>query len=1295
MALTDFGDIKFDYNSLPQKNASFIPFLILVDEIRISNTDHDTATALGLVTKPGRKPNELDVKKAILRKFFTLYQDGAESIRFLVENITTRTFEGEKAASYGTWRLRVDPNTPFYDKTVFNNHTITIHCTRKRGRLKLTRLSLQRVSKRPYPTEGILTGPVKLIESDNSSEYFFSKEDFSWLLKLPKRRKHLQDKLENWEEYLQTYLNIVKNKQVWIAYRNLERINETQARLQLSLKHFSKNFVKGIYAGDTLNVLEEKIPDDPSWHPTESDRDPVPLGQIAKGEKFRKYYGEKRIISQKEEWINVLIDLTDEYVISEESSNLESSNIQIRDLLANLPSKGLLLNSVFLDRLPFELQQKAITRLLRGQATNPHLEDFIFDVSEARTPYRAEKIDKNSLIQKNLNPGQFQALEIALNSPDLTLIQGPPGTGKTTLIAELCHQIALWGGKVLIASQANLAVDNALKRLANQRIIMPIRIGRRTTEEGHEFVEQNVVKRWFESVKNEVTKIVSQRDRLIKIIESFENSLEKLEESLADQHKYNKILIELKIDLSKLLKIHNELKNLNKLNNEKLRKKERIISQITSLLQKKQIPFRENFRIIEEFFPEMFNTIKQNINEIIQKSEIEFNLSNNPLEIGEILALIQEMQKNSKLIENKLSDLIVTIQQTKTIVSDEILEAKKKQQQIFNNMSSTTNSQVMDQLSKELSTINTKIKNLKEEYSSNVLGDAWQDDLSALRVQISLLINFSYLIQNNYLKLKLENLLKSLTPNINHMQIILTLQELHKHFQTFSFAIPMDYLNKIEQKLEKIQLEKKEIEQKILKNEIDLQKRDNEITNYENNIDTANHQLEKIKSTTQKNIQLISQLIPTKNELEQKFLLSANSLQLLRQYLMELQQQQQQELQNSHRWLNIQKEWINKIENSSNLEYEHLVSTYIDLANVVGATCTETGKYRFYGKSGREFDLVIIDEVSKATPPELLMPMLLGKQIVLVGDHQQLPPLFRMSKDELPIHEFEDDTEAHDLVKRFERLVTASYFQEMFEGADHLQKERLTIQYRMHSTIMRAINQFYPPKYQLIQGLAENDPKINNHFVIKGKSGNLSSLDSHLIWIDTTLKLIKGKTVRNIEEREEGKYTSRYNEYEVNVIKKILISLNKQIIELQERGEKPPTEIAIISFYAGQERRLRNMVKKLHSRKLISHIKYRIGTVDRFQGMERPIVIVSLVSSPQKGTPTTFVKEFRRINVAFSRAQALLLIVGSKTAFENVEVSIKYGKNEIHKRYSYAEIIRSVESCMQGNYYIRGHNIVE
>ena len=55
---------------------------------------------------------------------------------------------------------------------------------------------------------------------------------------------------------------------------------------------------------------------------------------------------------------------------------------------------------------------------------------------------------------------------------------GPPGTGKTSVIAEIALQMTKQGKRVLISSQTNLAVDNALERLVEVPNMFPVRLGR-------------------------------------------------------------------------------------------------------------------------------------------------------------------------------------------------------------------------------------------------------------------------------------------------------------------------------------------------------------------------------------------------------------------------------------------------------------------------------------------------------------------------------------------------------------------------------------------------------------------------------------------------------------------------------------------------------------------------------------------------------------------------------------------------------------------------------------------------
>ena len=1294
MASTDFGDLDRDYDGLSRRNATIIPLVLSLDT-RFSNTDSFTARALGVTDIIERKPDKTAVKKALINKLSELFPGSSETIQFLVENTTTRSFDDEKAGLYGYWRLRIDPATPVYDKTVFNNHSIIFDCTRKKGRLRVTRISLQISSKRPYPTEGIFAGPVKLMTNEASDDYFLSKEDFIWLLSLPKRRKALLERLASWEDYLNTYLEIIKYKQAWIAYRNLERVNETQAKMQISTIHYSHNAMKRFYSGDTVNVLLETIPDNTDWLPSDSEADPFPIGEIVHGQKFKKFFEAKPHIKKNREWIDLLIDLKDEYVISEEMNTENIYSYVPRNPFEGLPKEGLLLNSVFLDQLPFTLQVKAIRRLYEGQAVNPRLEDFIFNVAEARLPIRQEKIDPESLIRKDLNQRQFEALERALNSPDITLIQGPPGTGKTTVIAELCHQIALWGGKVLVASQANLAVDNALKRLANQRVIMPIRIGKHTTEEGLDFIEENVVKRWFESVKAEVTKIVDQREVLLNNVENLKVAIDTIEDRYYNQKEIEKKIHSDRIELNKFLNKYKGITQTKIEQEEMLSEIERKLSHIEPILEVQQLPLYEELQSIFEILPALLPLILQKITDLLRKSKTRFKVNTDPIDIGEILIIIKEIQKNRQKILQKTGSLKKIIEQKEKVSSDKIIQLNEQKQRITEKIMSTTDQNLMTQYSTELLNINKQIEEEKTAYADKILGNTWQDEVVSLRTQIDLFLKFFDLINNYELLQQLNDFKKALTPEDKFLTLLKNLELLTSNFHDFSFVIPRAFLNELTQKKRELEESKSNYDELLDNAEMELKNCHSGITKREKAIDESNKNIQNIENTIKKNIRVIASIIPDENGLFSNFTLNTGSLRVLRQNYTDMTHRQQIELEQSRKWIKLQRKWIEKIENSSSDEYENLVSTYIDLANVVGATCTETGKYRFHGKPEREFDLVIIDEISKATPPEILMPMLLGKQIVLVGDHQQLPPLFRLSKDELPIQEFEEDEDALDLVRQFERLVTASYFQEMFEDADKQLRERLVVQYRMHSTIMRAINQFYPPGYQLEQGLIEDDNKIKNYFVLKERSGNLTSIDTHLIWVDTTYKQVRGRTVRNIEGREMGKFTSRYNEYEVEVIRRILISLNKQIQDLQTNGEKPPQQFAIISFYAGQERILREMVRDLKQDHLIDKIQYRIGTVDRFQGMERPIVIASLVSSPPKGRPTAFVKEFRRINVAFSRSQALLIIVGSKAAFESVKVTIRYGKENVIKKYSYREIINAAETSLGGNFYVRGYDIVE
>jgi superfamily I DNA and/or RNA helicase len=103
--------------------------------------------------------------------------------------------------------------------------------------------------------------------------------------------------------------------------------------------------------------------------------------------------------------------------------------------------------------------------------------------------------------------------------------------------------------------------------------------------------------------------------------------------------------------------------------------------------------------------------------------------------------------------------------------------------------------------------------------------------------------------------------------------------------------------------------------------------------------------------------------------------------------------------------------------------------------------------------------------------------------------------------------------------------------------------------------------------------------------------------------------------------------TSLQNEGELQIVQKIITT------ELLN-----PLKTAIISPYAGQ----------VTAAKEILPTQFRISTIDSFQGQEKEIVIVSLVRSNDNGD-IGFLKDYRRFNVAITRAKEQLFVIGDSS----------------------------------------------
>lgn len=392
--------------------------------------------------------------------------------------------------------------------------------------------------------------------------------------------------------------------------------------------------------------------------------------------------------------------------------------------------------------------------------------------------------------------------------------------------------------------------------------------------------------------------------------------------------------------------------------------------------------------------------------------------------------------------------------------------------------------------------------------------------------------------------------------------------------------------------------------------------------------------------------------------------------------------------------------WKNILHKPSKRVRQIVLDKYIHNCNVVGATCSSIGEkstrgfptnfFRTYcelfgkvenraNKDGKEysnytgkikFDTVIQDESSKATPAELSLPLIYGKKNIIIGDHRQLPPLLEkeefLSSLKFLLNTIDDKKQINE-IKRLQRFVQSnfkelevSHFQRLFDSIDDSLKGVFNQQYRMHPAINEVIKQFYVDDGGLYCGLDETqveDPDITNpqsRYHGLNIEGLITPKD-HVIWIDTnTPELLVG--------------TSRANYGEVEAIRHILTKFQcsdsfSHYQSLWDNDEDK--QIGLISFYGRQINILNGL------RKDFKDIPIRISTVDRFQGMERNIIIVSMVRSSciaadkdqqadYKLYPNTgfaeqndlgFAQSPNRLNVALSRAKRLLIMVGNSNLF--------------------------------------------
>ncbi len=229
------------------------------------------------------------------------------------------------------------------------------------------------------------------------------------------------------------------------------------------------------------------------------------------------------------------------------------------------------------------------------------------------------------------------------------------------------------------------------------------------------------------------------------------------------------------------------------------------------------------------------------------------------------------------------------------------------------------------------------------------------------------------------------------------------------------------------------------------------------------------------------------------------------------------------------------------------------------------------------------FTHLIVDEAGQCIEPLAWCLFSLAPNIVLAGDHLQLPPTVLSNQ-----------------------AMQLGFNTSILEAAiaTNTNVFLLNTQYRMRQAIAGFSSQYF----------------YNNQLQT---AAHLQNTKTHITFIDTAGS--------GYQEARGKDGTSLQNEGEIDIIKYIL------------ETEKLDVHVtAIISPYAGQ----------VAAAKLQLPNSMRISTIDSFQGQEQQNIMLSLVRSNDDGD-IGFLKDYRRMNVAITRAKENLIIIGDSATLGN------------------------------------------
>ena len=270
-------------------------------------------------------------------------------------------------------------------------------------------------------------------------------------------------------------------------------------------------------------------------------------------------------------------------------------------------------------------------------------------------------------------------------------------------------------------------------------------------------------------------------------------------------------------------------------------------------------------------------------------------------------------------------------------------------------------------------------------------------------------------------------------------------------------------------------------------------------------------------------------------------------------------------------------------------------------AEVICCTCVMAGDPRI-----RRFPCpnVLIVEATQAREPECLIPIVNGcKRLILVGDHEQLGPVILDQKAK----------RAGFGMSLFERLLALDVLPYC-----------LNVQYRMHPSLSEfCSNTFY-------------NGELQNGIPIANRTRNID-----FPWPRSDKPMMFWAIMGSEDPGSSGR--SLQNRLEANAVEAVVARLLASGID--------GSRIGVITPYDSQRTLLRQFIQMRSSSNAQQRKLVEIASVDEFQGREKDYIVFSCVRSNASGA-IGFLKDYRRMNVALTRAKYGIVIVGNPSTLK-------------------------------------------